>query len=137
MNYWYFVESEHNWTQDKVNNFSHLGIDKKKFNLKKFSTGDKIIMHITGEKKVSDIRVITDDALHELPKSFNYDREFEYCLKTKSLFFLPKENWIPMEKFIYDLSIFKNRLATIGLAFFHAPIKLTKEDFDFILTLMK
>ena len=36
MNYWYFVESEHNWTQDKVNNFSHLGIDKKKFNLKKF-----------------------------------------------------------------------------------------------------
>ena len=137
MNYWYFVESEHNWKQDKLNNFSHLGIDKKKFNLKKFSTGDKIVMHITGEKKVSDIRVITDDALYELPKSFSYDRAFEYCLKTKSLFFLPKENWIPMDKFIYDLSIFKNRLATIGLAFFHAPIKLTKEDFDFMLTLMK
>jgi hypothetical protein len=76
-------------------------------------------------------------SLYELPKSFNYDRTFEYYLKTKSILFLPKENWVPMDKFIYDLSIFKNRLATIGLAFFHAPLKLTKEDFDFMLNLMK
>jgi hypothetical protein len=137
MKYWYFVESEHNWKQDKFNNFSHLGIDKKKFNLKKFSIDDKIVMHITGEKKVSDIRVIVDNSLHELPKTFNYDRPFEYCLKTKPIILLPKENWIPMDKFIYDLSIFKNRLATIGLVFFHAPLQLTKEDFDFMLNLMK
>lgn len=70
MNYWIFVESLTNWKVDAKNNFTHLGIDVNKYIKRKLEKGDLIFIYISKEKKISDLREITNSSLLETPESF-------------------------------------------------------------------
>jgi len=129
MTYWLFVESKHNWLEDKINNFQFLGIDSKKFIKCKFLIGDKIVTYIRGEKKFADLREIVDVSLYETPVEIKYDRNFQYSLKTKSIIFSEEKDWIPLKNLIYDISIFKDRYLNPGSVLLSCPKKITLEDF--------
>ena len=49
-NFWIFVESYHNWEQDKKNNFNLIGMDSRKIELKGINVNDIFFTYIT--KKV-------------------------------------------------------------------------------------
>lgn len=136
MNYWIFVESLNNWKVDSKNNFTHLGIDVQKYIKKNPAKGDLIFNYISKEKKISDLREIIDNVLLETPESFKYDKKFSMSLGTKLIKCLPEEEWISYYKFYNELEIFKNKTRP-QLVLLNAPVKITKNDSNFLLNLMK
>jgi len=127
MNSWLFVESYHNWQQDYKNNFKYLGIDIKKFQLKKPKKGDQIFTYISKIKKFSDQREILSDEIIDTPDSFNYYKIFTKCVLTKGTRILPEENWIKLDKVVNKLEIFAES-KNLGLMLLNAPIKLSSFD---------
>ena len=127
MDNWIFVESYHNWQQDFKNNFKYLGIDVKKFQLKKPKKGDQIFTYISKIKKISDQREILSDEILDTPDGFNYDKIFTKCIPTKLVKLLPEENWIKLDEVINKLELFVTSKSP-GLKLLNAPLKLNSFD---------
>ncbi len=127
MDNWIFVESYHNWQQDFKNNFKYLGIDVKKFQLKKPKKGDQIFTYISKIKKISDQREILSDEIVDTPDGFNYDKIFTKCIPTKLVKLLPEENWIKLDEVINKLELFVTSKSP-GLKLLNAPLKLNSFD---------
>ena len=127
MDNWIFVESYHNWQQDFKNNFKYLGIDVKKFQLKKPKKGDQIFTYISKIKKISDQREILSDEIVDTPDGFNYDKIFTKCIPTKLVKLLPEENWIKLHEVINKLELFVTSKSP-GLKLLNAPLKLNSFD---------
>ena len=127
MDSWLFVESYHNWQQDFKNNFKYLGIDVKKFQLKKPKKGDQIFTYISKIKKISDQREILSDEIVDTPDGFNYDKIFTKCIPTKLVKLLPEENWIKLDEVINKLELFATSKSP-GLKLLNAPLKLNSFD---------
>jgi hypothetical protein len=127
MDNWIFVESYHNWQQDFKNNFKYLGIDVKKFQLRKPKKGDQIFTYISKIKKISDQREILSDEIVDTPDGFNYDKIFTKCIPTKLVKLLPEENWIKLDEVINKLELFVTSKSP-GLKLLNAPLKLNSFD---------
>ena len=127
MDSWLFVESYHNWQQDFKNNFKYLGIDVKKFQLRKPKKGDQIFTYISKIKKISDQREILSDEIVDTPDGFNYDKIFTKCIPTKLVKLLPEENWIKLDEVINKLELFVTSKSP-GLKLLNAPLKLNSFD---------
>jgi len=127
MDNWIFVESYHNWQQDFKNNFKYLGIDVKKFQLRKPKKGDQIFTYISKIKKISDQRQILSDEVVDTPDGFNYDKIFTKCIPTKLVKLLPEENWIKLDEVINKLELFVTSKSP-GLKLLNAPLKLNSFD---------
>ena len=127
MDNWIFVESYHNWQQDFKNNFKYLGIDVKKFQLRKPKKGDQIFTYISKIKKISDQREILSDEIVDTPNGFNYDKIFTKCILTKLVKLLPEENWIKFDEVINELEIFATS-KNPGFKLLNAPLKLNSFD---------
>ena len=127
MNYWIFVETYHNWQEDKQNSFRYLGIDLKKFYLRKLKKGDQIFTYIPKIKKISDQREILSDEVVDIPDGFNYDKIFTKCISTKLVKLLPEENWIKFDEVINELEIFATSKSP-GFKLLNAPLKLNSFD---------
>ena len=127
MDNWIFVESYHNWQQDFKNDFKYLGIDVKKFQLRKPKKGDQIFTYISKIKKISDQREILSDEIVDTPDGFNYDKIFTKCIPTKLVKLLPEENWIKLDEVINKLELFVTSKSP-GLKLLNAPLKLNSFD---------
>ena len=127
MDNWIFVESYHTWQQDIKNNFKYLGIDVKKFQLRKPKKGDQIFTYISKIKKISDQREILSDEIVDTPDGFNYDKIFTKCIPTKLVKLLPEENWIKLDEVINKLELFVTSKSP-GLKLLNAPLKLNSFD---------
>ena len=127
MDNWIFVESYHNWQQDFKNNFKYLGIDVKKFQLRKPKKGDQIFTYISKIKKISDQREILSDEIVDTPDGFNYDKIFTKCIPTKLVKLLPEENWIKLDEVINKLELFVTSKSP-GLKLLNTPLKLNSFD---------
>ena len=127
MDNWIFVESYHNWQQDFKNDFKYLGIDVKKFQLRKPNKGDQIFTYISKIKKISDQREILSDEIVDTPDGFNYDKIFTKCIPTKLVKLLPEENWIKLDEVINKLELFATSKSP-GLKLLNAPLKLNSFD---------
>ena len=127
MDNWIFVESYHNWQQDFKNNFKYLGIDVKKFQLRKPKKGDQIFTYISKIKKISDQREVLSDEVVDIPDGFNYDKIFIKCISTKLVKLLPEENWIKLDEVINKLELFVTSKSP-GLKLLNAPLKLNSFD---------
>jgi hypothetical protein len=136
MNYWIFVESLTNWKVDAENNFTHLGVDVNKYIKRNPEKGDLIFSYISKEKKISDLREITNNSLFETPQSFKYDKAFPMSVSTRLIKVLSEEDWISYYKFNNELEIFKDKTRP-QLVLLNAPVKITKNDSNFLLNLMK
>ena len=84
-NFWIFVESYHNWEQDKKNNFNLIGMDSRKIELKGINVNDIFFTYITKLKKFSDCRRIISTELEVTPSLMEYDKNFPTSIKTEKI----------------------------------------------------
>jgi hypothetical protein len=132
MSNWVFVETYHNWQQDKEHNFRYLGLREKTLNSRDLKKKDLIFMYISRYKKFSDVRIIEDLNLIDIPNTFNYDRKFNKCIKTSSYKELKPEKWIELDLLKNQLSFLKSE-SLLGFLLIRAPIIIDKRDGDILL----
>ena len=132
MSSWIFVETYHNWQQDKEHNFKYLGLREKTLQSRDLKKKDLIFIYISKYKKFSDIGVIEDINLIATPNTFNYDKKFEKCIKTSSVKELKQEKWIKLELLKNQLSFLKSE-SLLGFLFIRAPFIIDKTDGDILL----
>jgi len=126
---WIFVQTEHNWEIDKINNFQFLGMKENKFNLRKISYGDLIFTYISKIKKFSDIRQVIDNKIHLKPLEYEYDREFKKAIKTKMIKLLAKNEWLDYTIISKELKVFINSTSPAN-KLLNAPILLEFDDYQ-------
>tara|TARA_A100001234_G_C12454362_1_gene312431 strand:- start:121 stop:540 length:420 start_codon:yes stop_codon:yes gene_type:complete len=132
MSNWVFVETYHNWQQDKEHNFKYLGLREKTLQSRDLKKKDLIFIYISKFKKFSDIRVIEDINLIDIPNTFNYDKKFEKCIKTSSVKELKTEKWIELELLKNELSFLKSE-SLLGFLFIRAPFIIDETDSNILL----
>ena len=132
MSNWVFVETYHNWQQDKEHNFRYLGLKEKTLHSRDLKKKDLIFIYISKYKKFSDIRVIEDINLIDTPNTFNYDKKFEKCIKTSSVKELKTEKWIELELLKNELSFLKSE-SLLGFLFIRAPFIIDETDGNILL----
>jgi hypothetical protein len=127
MKSWIIVETYHNRKEDSKHNFNYLGLHKLIQLKKNIENKDLIFTYVSKIMKFSDVREVTDNTLIPLPETFNYEKIFETCIKTKILKDLKEINWIPAKDIFLKLNVFKNILKP-NLILLNAPIKLDQID---------
>jgi len=131
MKSWIIVETYHNRKEDSKHNFNYLGLHKLVLLKKNIENKDLIFTYVSKIMKFSDVREVTDNTLIPLPDTFNYEKIFDTCIKTKILKNLDEENWIPARDIFLKLNAFKNKKKP-NLLLLNAPIKLDEDDSNFI-----
>jgi len=127
MKSWIIVETYHNRKEDSKHNFNYLGLHKSVQLKKGIENKDLIFTYVSKVMKFSDVREVTDNSLIPLPDTFNYEKIFHTCIKTKILKDLKEINWLPANDIFLRLNAFKNG-KKINLILLNAPIKLDEED---------
>lgn len=131
MKSWIIVETYHNRKEDSKHNFNYLGLHKLILLKKNIENKDLIFTYVSKIMKFSDVREVTDNTLIPLPDTFNYEKIFDTCIKTKILKNLDEENWISAKDIFLKLNAFKNKKKP-NLLLLNAPIKLDEDDSNFI-----
>ena len=127
MTNWVFVETYHNWNQDKKHNFKFLGIRMQVVKSRGLKKNDLIFMYVSKIKKFSDVRVIENIDLIDLPSTLKYDKDFIKCIETKIVKELSVDEWIELKKLNNKLSFLKSE-KFLGFLLLRAPIKIDDND---------
>lgn len=127
MTNWVFVETYHNWNQDKKHNFKFLGIRMQVVKSRSLKKNDLIFMYVSKIKKFSDVRVIENIDLIDLPSTLKYDKDFIKCIETKIVKELSVDEWIELKKINNKLSFLKSE-KFLGFLLLRAPIKIDDND---------
>jgi hypothetical protein len=127
MKSWIIVETYHSRKEDSNHNFNYLGMHKLVLLRKDIENKDLIFTYVSKIMKFSDVREVTDNTLMPLPNTFNYEKIFHTCIKTKILKNLDEINWISAKDIFLRLNVFKNK-AKPNLLLLNAPIKLDEND---------
>jgi len=127
MTNWVFVETYHNWNQDKKHNFKFLGIRMQVVKSRGLKKNDLIFMYVSKIKKFSDVRVIENIDLIDLPSTLKYDKDFIKCIETKIVKELSVDEWIELKKLNNKLSFLKSE-EFLGFLLLRAPIKIDDND---------
>ena len=127
MTNWVFVETYHNWNQDKKHNFKFLGIRMQVVKSRSLKKNDLIFMYVSKIKKFSDVRVIENIDLIDLPSTLKYDKDFIKCIETKIVKELSVDEWIELKKLNNKLSFLKSE-EFLGFLLLRAPIKIDDND---------
>ena len=127
MTNWVFVETYHNWNQDKKHNFKFLGIRMQVVKSRGLKKNDLIFMYVSKIKKFSDVRVIENIDLIDLPSTLKYDKDFIKCIETKIVKELSVDEWIELKKINNKLSFLKSE-KFLGFLLLRAPIKIDDND---------
>ena len=133
---WIFVESLENWNEDKKNSFQYIGIDLKKLNKGKISSGDIFFTYISKIKKFSDCRRIISVESELTPLSFDYNKKYPHCIKTKIIKELDQKDWLDL-KVIKDLLEIFATSKSPQLKLLNAPTEIYQFDRDQLLKFMK
>jgi hypothetical protein len=136
MRYWIVVESLNNWNEDKKNLFNLIGFDLNKIKTRGIQDGDIFFTYISKIMKFSDCRQIISVKPIVTPITSNYDRKFEYSIKTKIIKELKEENWISL-KYIENLLEFFATSSTTSIRLFSAPTEINEYDKNKIFELMR
>lgn len=131
MNSWIIVETYHSRKEDSKHNFNYLGMHKMVLEKKKIENNDLIFTYISKIMRFSDMRIVTDNTLISLPSSFNYEKVFLTCIKTRILKNIEEDKWIPAKEIFLKLNVFKNK-SKPNLILLNAPIKLNQIDSEII-----
>ncbi len=133
--FWIFVESYHNWEQDKKNNFNLIGMDSRKLELKGINSNDIFFTYITKLKKFSDCRRIVSTELEETPNSVKYDKDFPTSIKTEKIKILEINKWLNYDLIKEELEIFATSISP-QLKLLNAPILISDYDTEKLLGYM-
>jgi len=133
---WIFVERLENWNEDKKNSFKYIGIDLKKLNQGKISSGDIFFTYISKIKKFSDCRRIVSAESESTPSSFNYNKKYPHCIKTKIIKELDQKDWLDLNVIKDLLEIFVTSKSP-QLKLLNAPTEIYQFDRDQLLKFMK
>jgi hypothetical protein len=131
MNSWIIVETYHSRKEDSKHNFNYLGMHKMVLEKKKIENNDLIFTYISKIMKFSDMRIVTDNTLIPLPPSFNYEKVFLTCIKTRILKDIEEKRWISAKEIFLKLNVFKNK-SKPNLILLNAPIRLQEDDSNII-----
>ena len=127
MRYWIVVESLNNWNEDKKNLFNLIGFDLNKIKTRGIQDGDIFFTYISKIMKFSDCRQIISVKPIVTPITSNYDRKFEYSIKTKIIKELKEENWISL-KYIENLLEVFATASTPAIRLLTAPTEINEYD---------
>jgi len=136
MRYWIVVESLNNWNEDKKNLFNLIGFDLNKIKTRGIQDGDIFFTYISKIMKFSDCRQIISVKPIVTPITSNYDRKFEYSIKTKIIKELKEENWISL-KYIENLLEVFATASTPAIRLLTAPTEINEYDKNKFFELMK
>lgn len=102
---WLLVERIENWIQDRNDGFRQIGIPERKEKLgNNIKKGDFLFFYVSsGHSKFADIREATESGMVKLRLGGGYDTPFPWCVRTKPLLTLEKENWVPIKPLIEEL----------------------------------
>ena len=134
-NFWIFVESYHNWEQDKKNNFNLIGMDSRKIELKGINGNDIFFTYITKLKKFSDCRRIISTELEVTPSLMKYDKNFPTSIKTEKIKILEMNKWLNYDLIKNELEIFATTTSP-QLKLLNAPILISDYDAKTLLNYM-
>ena len=134
-NFWIFVESYHNWEQDKKNNFNLIGMDSRKIELKGIKINDIFFTYITKLKKFSDCRRIISTELEVTPSLMEYDKNFPTSIKTEKIKILEMNKWLNYDLIKNELEIFATAISP-QLKLLNAPILISDYDAKTLLNYM-
>ena len=134
-NFWIFVESYHNWEQDKKNNFNLIGMDSRKIELKGINVNDIFFTYITKLKKFSDCRRIISTELEVTPSLMEYDKNFPTSIKTEKIKILEINKWLNYDLIKDELEIFATAISP-QLKLLNAPISISDYDAERLLNYM-
>jgi len=134
-NFWIFVESYHNWEQDKKNNFNLIGMDSRKIKLKGIKINDIFFTYITKLKKFSDCRRIISTELEVTPSLMKYDKNFPTSIKTEKIKILEMNKWLNYDLIKNELEIFATTTSP-QLKLLNAPILISDYDAKTLLNYM-
>ena len=136
MRYWIIVESLNNWNEDKKNLFNLIGFDLNKIKTRGIQDGDIFFTYISKIMKFSDCRQIISVKPIVTPITSNYDRKFEYSIKTKIIKELKEENWISL-KYIENLLEVFATASTPAIRLLTAPTEINVYDKNKFFELMR
>ena len=136
MKYWIIVESLNNWNEDKKNLFNLIGFDLNKIKTRGIQDGDIFFTYISKIMKFSDCRQIISVKPIVTPITSNYDRKFEYSIKTKIIKELKEENWISL-KYIENLLEVFATASTPAIRLLTAPTEINVYDKNKFFELMR
>ena len=134
-NFWIFVESYHNWEQDKKNNFNLIGMDSRKIELTGINVNDIFFTYITKLKKFSDCRRIISTELEVTPSLMEYDKNFPTSIKTEKIKILEINKWLNYDLIKDELEIFATAISP-QLKLLNAPISISDYDAERLLNYM-
>ena len=130
-NYWLTITNMENWEIIKSNLVYAFNENNKK-NFEELSKGDLIVMYVT-PKKFGGLFKISSKSVENKTK-FKGDN-YLHQIKLKKIL-IPKYEIDVNEKIVQNISIFKNSMRWGTILFGRSIKKITREDFDYIKSLM-
>jgi len=131
-NFWLTITNIENWRVIKSNLVYAFNENNKK-NFDELKIGDFIVMYVT-PKKLGGLFEIVSKSVKEKIK-FKGDN-YLHQIKLKEIL-IPKYEVDVNEKIVQNISIFKNSMRWGTILFGRSIKKITKEDFEYVKSLMK